>query len=167
MKIMRNGLLLSCLAATLMTTSCGFQKKLQLQDTYSKITVVNDSLDKLTSQWHTLRDQASISKNYTALAPARIALGSFISRGRASVANIVVTPENEAVMNEEDQLLLNQSTLVAEVYPNFEQFNEYTPKETMDKNVSLITNDLMNVKEKVASIKKMLEKFAAKNNIKK
>ncbi|WP_133162639.1 hypothetical protein [Flavipsychrobacter stenotrophus] len=164
---MRNGLLLSCLAATLMTTSCGFQKKLQLQDTYSKITVVNDSLDKLTSQWHTLRDQASISKNYTALAPARIALGSFISRGRASVANIVVTPENEAVMNEEDQLLLNQSTLVAEVYPNFEQFNEYTPKETMDKNVSLITNDLMNVKEKVASIKKMLEKFAAKNNIKK
>ncbi len=164
---MRNGLLLSCLAATLMTTSCGFQKKLQLQDTYTKITVVNDSLDKLTSQWHTLRDQASISKNYTALAPARIALGSFISRGRASVANIVVTPENEAVMNEEDQLLLNQSTLVAEVYPNFEQFNEYTPKETMDKNVSLITNDLVNVKEKVASIKKMLEKFAAKNNIKK
>ncbi len=164
---MRNGLLLSCLAATLMTTSCGFQKKLQLQDTYTKITVVNDSLDKLTSQWHTLRDQASISKNYTALAPARIALGSFISRGRASVANIVVTPENEAVMNEEDQLLLNQSTLVAEVYPNFEQFNEYTPKETMDKNVSLIANDLVNVKEKVASIKKMLEKFAAKNNIKK
>lgn len=164
---MRNGLLLFTLASMLLTASCGFQKKLQLQDTYTKITVVNDSLDKLTSQWHSLRDQASISKNYSALAPARIALGSFISRGRASVANIVITPENEAIMNEEDQLLLNQSTLVSEVYPNFEQFNEYTPKETMDKNTSLIVNDLMNVKTKVAAIKKMLEKFAAKNDIKK
>ena len=164
---MRNGLLLLCLAATLLTASCGFQKKLQLQDTYTKITVVNDSLDKLTTQWHNLRDQASVSKNYSALAPARIALGSFISRGRASIANIVVTADNEAIMNEEDQLLLNQSALVAEVYPNFEQFNEYTPKETMDKNIALIVNDLMNVKTKVASIKKMLEKFAAKNNLKK
>lgn len=152
---------------TIMSSSCGFKQKLVIQDFYTKVSVVNDSLDKLTTQWHTLRDQASISKNYAALSPARIELGAFISRARSAVANIPVVPELEKVKNEEDALLQNQSTMVAEVYPAFEQFNEYTPKDVVDKSVSQITNDLLDEKAKTASIKKMLADLAKKNDLKK
>ncbi len=163
---MHKSVLFFCLALTMLSASCSFQKKLQSQDFYSKLIVINDSLDKLTTEWHSLRDQASISKNYAALAPSRIALGAYISRSRSTVANIVTTPEIEQIKNEEDALLLNQSSMVAEVYPNFEQFNEYTPKDIMDKNIGLVSNDLMNEKSKVATIKKMLDVFAAKNKLK-
>lgn len=163
---MRNSLLLLCIIS-LTAASCGFKQRLVSQEFYSKVVVINDSLDKLTTQWHSLRDQASISKNYSALAPARIELGSFISRARSTVANIVVTPEIEKMKNDEDMLLLNQSGMVTDVYPNFEQFNEYTPKEVMDKSIALITNDLIDERAKVAAIRKQLDAFAKKYDLKK
>ncbi len=163
---MRKSLLI-CVLATALLSSCGFKEKIVWQEFYTKTIAINDSLDKLTTQWHTLRDQASISKNYGNLAPARIELGSFIARARSTFANLPVTPQTEKIKNDEDALLLNQSNMVAEVYPAFEQFNEYTPKEVVDKSLGQITNDLVDEKSKVTAINKALEAFAKAHSLKK
>ena len=163
---MRKSLLL-CVLASAVLSSCGFKEKIVWQDFYSKTIAINDSLDKLTTQWHTLRDQASISKNYSSLAPARIELGSFIARARSTFANLPSTPQTEKMKNDEDMLLLNQSNMVAEVYPTFEQFNEYTPKEVVDKSLGQITNDLIDEKAKVSAINRALEGFAKIHDLKK
>lgn len=164
---MRNLLLFFSILFVVGMSSCGVKEKLVVQEMYTKYTAVNDTLDKLTTQWHSLRDQASISKNYAPLAPARIALGSFISRARSWVANIPQTKENERLKSEEDALLLQQSNLVSEVYPTFEQFNEYTPKEVVDKNLSLLNDDLLNLKTKIAEVKKRTDAMAKKYDVKK
>lgn len=164
---MRNLLLLFVAVLVMGISSCGVKEKLVVQEMYSKYSAINDTLDKMTTQWHNLRDQASISKNYAPLAPARIALGSFIARARSSVANIPQTAENEKLKSEEDALLLQQSTMAAEVYPSFEQFNEYTPKEVVDKSISQITDDLLNMKAKTAKVKSMMDVFVKKYDLKK
>ena len=156
-----------CLISIVLMSSCGFQEKHEALEFYNKLISINDSLDKMTTEWHAIRDQASVSKNYSALNPYRISLGSFIARNRSIVANIPATADMEKIKNDEDALLSTQSALVSDVYPNFEQFNEYTPQEVMAKNITLLGDDLLNVKSKVASLKKSLLVYSDKHKLKK
>ena len=151
---MQKKALVFCLFSVVLLSSCGFQEKHEALEFYTKLSVINDSLDRMTTEWHNVRDQASVNKNYTALNPLRISLGAFIARNRSIVVNMPVTHETEKIKNDEDALLTTQTNLVAEVYPNFEQFNEYTPKEVMDKNITMLGDDLVTMKTKIASIKK-------------
>ena len=164
---MQKKALVFCLFSVVLLSSCGFQEKHEALEFYTKLSVINDSLDRMTTEWHNVRDQASVNKNYTALNPLRISLGAFIARNRSIVVNMPVTHETEKIKNDEDALLTTQTNLVAEVYPNFEQFNEYTPKEVMDKNITMLGDDLVTMKTKIASIKKSLQVYADKHNLKK
>ena len=78
-----------------------------------------------------------------------------------------VTPSTEKIKYQEDSLLTTQTTLVSDVYPKFEQFNEFTPKEEMDKAIMQMSDDVMNMRSKIASIQKLLQGYSDKYKLKK
>ena len=146
--------------------SCGLNRH-TAQEFYNKISGINDTLDKLTTDWHDLLDKAEVTKNYSTLAPVRTNLGAFISRSRSTVASMQRIPETEALLAREDALLETQSGTVADVYPVFEQFTEFTPKRAIDSNMARLNTDLTTEKSGVADVKKLLQVIAQKNDLKK
>jgi hypothetical protein len=142
-------------------------EKHDAQDFYARMAGINDSLDMFTSQWHQLRDSAMVNKNFSALAPARIQLGSFIASSRAAVANILPNGKNEGIKKDLQTLLETQSGKVAEVYPAFEQLTEFTPKETVEKNLKALGDDLLSEKAASSAIRSKLELYSIKYELKK
>jgi len=163
---MQKSILLICILFTMLISSCGLNSH-TAKEFCDKVSGVNDTLDKMTTDWHDLLDKAEVTKNYPDLLPARIALGSYISRSRSMIANTPRTKETEKILTMEDALLETQSGMVAEVYPKFEQYSEFTPKEQIARSKALLGSDLMNEKEKVAEIKRALDIIATKNDVKK
>lgn len=160
-------LLLPFLIVAIYISSCNLAQKHDSQEFYTKIIYINDTLEKLTVEWHSQLDKAILQKNFVDLGPYRTALGAFISRGRSAVANMTPPPGGDKIQAIEDELLVGQSDLVAEAYPKFERYSEYTPKEDLDKSLAPLTNDVANVKSQSSKIFKKLEEFATKNNLKK
>lgn len=163
---MQKSVLLICILVTTLISSCGLNRH-TAQEFCNKISGVNDTLDKLTTDWHNLLEKAEVTKNYPELRQTRIALGSFISVSRSMIASTPRTKETEKILAMEDALLETQSNMVSEVYPAFELYSEFTPKEQIAKSLALLGSDLMNEKEKVAEIKRELDVIAIKNDVKK
>lgn len=164
---MHKSLLQLLVVLSFIMSSCGMAEKHEAQEFYAKMTGINDTLDMMTTEWHTMRDEAMVKKTYNSLTPVRIKLGAYISASRSYVANVLPTKNNERVKNTMDSLLTMQSAKVADVYPAFEQLTEFTPKESVDKSITALGDDLLVVKSMTATIKKQLQLFAVKYDIKK
>ena len=159
-------LIMVCLISCLLMPSCGFQQKHDAQAFFNRLNGINDSLDRMVTQWHDSLDHAILRKSYTELAAVRTDIGVFISNSRLYVVNTVVTAENEQLKNLEDSLLVTQSEKVTNLYPVFEQFSSFTPKEILDKNKALLYDDLDAVKMQLKGIRKAESIFAAKYSLK-
>ena len=151
---MLRSLLFICLFSSLLMPSCGFQEKHDAQEFYSRLNSINDSLDKMVTQWHDSLDRAQLTKNYNELGAVRTRLGAFISESRLYVANTPGTSGNEKLKNLEDSLLATQSAKVSDIYPVFEQFSAFTPKDILDKNKALLYDDIDGVKMQLVGIRK-------------
>ena len=158
--------LIYCCIAIFIVSSCGITKKHDAQEFCNRISGINDTLDNLTSDWHALFDKALIHKNFSTLFNDRVALGSYISKSRAEIANMIPNSETSKILVDEDSLLSMQATMVSDVYPNFEPLTDLTPKETIDKNVRLLLDDLGTEKAANMQIKKLLQAYGAKYNVK-
>jgi predicted PurR-regulated permease PerM len=164
---MFRSLLFFCLITSFLFSSCGFQEKHDAQQFYNRLNGINDSLDKMVTQWHDSLDQAMLRKNYSELATIRTGIGAFISSSRSYVANTGTTAGNDRLKTLEDSLLVTQSAKVTDIYPAFEQFSLFTPKEIIDKNKALLYDDLDGVKMQLVGIRKAQAAFAAKYTLKK
>jgi len=133
---------------------------------YDELTGTNDSLDKMTDDWHQTLDKAALSKNFSALAPLRTKMGLFISRNRAKIANIEVPKNTEGLRDSEEVFLSNQATIISEAYPTFEPYNDITPNEEIQNQLKLVASDEETETAASAAIRKSLQAFAKKNELK-
>ncbi len=163
---MRNTILYSLIAVFLLS-SCGFEEKRGAKEFYGNVLLLNDSLNRLTNDWHTELNRANQNKSYENLINFRLRLGQFLGRNRNYIANIPINERNERLLNAEIALLENQSNLVADVYPIFEQFSSLTPKPQLDSAISKLGYDLSNQRLGIDSIKKQLDDYAKKYSFKK
>lgn len=164
---MFRSLLFVCLVTSLLISSCGFQEKHDTLEFNTRVSTINDSLDKMVTQWHDSLDHALLKQTFIELQNVRIGLGEFIAGSRLFVANTPPTKSNERLKNLEDSLLLTQSGKVAEIYPTFEQFSALTPKETLDKTKALLFDDIESIKVQLIAIRKEQAVIAGKNPKKK
>ena len=164
---MRKGVLPALCVVILSLSSCVFQEKKEAQVFYDRIRGINDTFAQLTYQWHSLLDTALTRKNYTNLNANRIKLGAYISQARSDVANMKLTKSNELIKTEEENLLLTQSLKVAEVYPQFEQYSPYTPKDDLAGSLKQLGDDLDTVQTSLQKIDNLMELYVAKYSLKK
>ncbi len=158
---------LLCFTSLILLSSCGFEEKHDAKQLYYRVAGINDTLDRMTSDWHQKLDQALVSKNFNELQPLRRELGTFISQSRLAISSVASTKGTDKVKADEDNLLATQSAMVAEVYPNFERFSALTPKEELDKALALLSNDLVAEKTAITLVKSDLDTMDAKYKIKK
>ncbi len=163
--IMLRGTIYICLIATLFISSCGFQEKHDTLEFNNRVNSINDSLNRMVTQWHDSLDQAMLKKTFIELQNVRISLGEFIANSRLYVANTPPTKSNEKLKNLEDSLLVTQSGKVADIYPAFEQFSALTPKESLDKTKALLFDDLDAMKAQLAAIR--IEQTIIEGNVRK
>ena len=164
---MQRSFLLVFLFISLCISSCGFKDKHDAQDFYNSITGINDSLNRMTTEWNDMLDKAIVHKNYSSLTTCRTTLGAFISESRSTVANMETASYNEKIKNNMEALLSTQSAKVAEVYPAFELYSALTPKITLDNSITQLGDDLNSEKMASESIKKSLAALASKYGLKK
>ena len=162
---MRKSAIILCMSFIVFCSSCGWNSH-SAQEFYGKMTAINDTLDLLTSTWHDQLNKATIDKNYSALTPIRIELGAFIARSRAALPGLEQNDETEKILAKESTLLETRSSVVAEIYPNFDNLTEFTPNAEMSKNMTAVLNDLREEKAAVAEVNKMLQAIAVKYKLK-
>jgi len=147
-------------------SSCGFKEKHDAQELYLRVTGINDTLEKMTIDWHDKLDRAVVKKNFFELGPLRTALGSYISDSRNALSKMPATSANEKLRNDEDNLLSNRSAVVADVYPLFEMYSALTPKDVLKKNLLLLVHDLDSSKAHFLTVKNDLKAYADKYQLK-
>ena len=162
---MQRIVLFSCLVVSLFFSSCGFYAQRQKQLLYTQISATNDTLDRMTREWHQLLDKAVRSKNFSTLHDNRVKIGQFISRSRSAIANAELPPDAEVLRESEGVFLSNQAVVVSDVYPQFESFNELTPDEKIQKTLIAVAGDQDNELAWKLTIRKSLDAFAIKNGI--
>jgi hypothetical protein len=146
-------------------SSCGYYERKENIALYNQIKSTNDSLDKMTREWHHMLDKAVIDRNFDSLHPLRLKMGEFLNRKRGVIANLEVPASAENLKGSEQVFLSAQANAVAEIYPAFEQFNELTPDATVKNQLKVLAGDLETETAWVITLKKSLEAFATKNNI--
>src|SRR4051812_38267424 len=93
------------LLPALFIASCGiFQRKEKIA-VYNQVLVTNDTLDKMTQEWHMLLSKALTTKNFTYLAPHRIRMAQFLGRNRPKIANMEISPSAESIRDSEEVYL--------------------------------------------------------------
>lgn len=158
--------LVFCVFAITFFSSCGYYEHKQRQMLLSQIKVTNDSLDKMTKDWHLLLDRAVKTKSFSDLNACRISLGQFISRKRSTIADMELPADAEPLRGSEGVFLSTQSGMVSDVYPKFEAYNDSTPDSTIQNQWRQVSNDLQTEVSWNLTMKKALDAFALKNNIK-
>ena len=157
--------LIFLIAYTVFFGSCAvFQRKEKVQ-VFNQITLTNDTLDKMTQEWHQMLKKAIVTKNFTYLAPHRIRMAQFLGRNRPKIANLEITPSSEAIRDSEEVFLTNQATVISEVYPLFESNNDLTPPDVVQNQLKSLGNDLENETSTSAAIKQSLNNYAKKNGL--
>jgi hypothetical protein len=162
---MQRVILICLFFSVLFFASCSFIQRKEKVNVYSQILVTNDTLDKMTQEWHQLLSKALVTKNFTYLAPHRIRMAQFLSRSRPKVANLEITPSSESIRDSEEVFLTNQATFISDVYPQFESNNELTPNEVLQNQMKALGNDLENETSVSASIRQSLHTYAKKNGL--
>ncbi len=147
-------------------SSCGFYEHRERQMLFNEITATNDSLDKLVRGWHQALEKAVFTKNFSTLGSERIKIGQFFSRRRSLIANLELPPDAHTLRESEDVFLTAQSVMVTDVYPRFEPFNDLTPRDTIQARRKLVAADQDTELAWKLTIKKSLDAFAIKNNLK-
>jgi len=132
---------------------------------YTQITATNDTLDKLTREWHQLLYMSTRDKNFTRLQPSRIKIGQFLSRNRAIIANMQVRQDSQNLIDSEEVYLSNQATVVSDVYTPFEEYNEMTPNDNINGQLKLVANDLNNVVSGKNAISQSLQAYLTRNKM--
>ncbi len=163
---MRKQLLLISLLAIGFISSCNVMNRPKNQKVYTQIMATNDSLERKTKEWHQLLNTAIIAKDFTKLRQSRMSIGLYLARHRELVANLQHTEASTPIIEREEVFLTNQANLVSELYTPFEYFNAMTPPETMQEQIKLISDDMINVTAVCTSIRRELQTFARKNDIK-
>ncbi len=147
-------------------SSCGYYAHKQKQVLVEQIRNTNDSLDKMTKEWHNLLDKAVKVKNFSALNAQRIQIGQFLSRRRSVIANLELPADAETLRGSEDVYLSAQVGMVTDFYPQFELFNDLTPDSTIQYHLRLVSKDVETEVSWYLTIKKSLDVFVIKNGIK-
>ena len=75
-------------------------------------------------------------------------------------------PDAETLRGSENVFLSTQSNMATDVYPKFEAYNDLTPDSTVQNQWRQVSNDLQTEVSWNLTIKKSLDAFALKNNIK-
>ncbi len=163
---MRKTALLFILAASVVFISCNHYPKQDKVKLYKQLTQINDTLTFMTKEWHLLLNRAVISKNYSRLSGYRVDIARFLERSRTTVGNMRVYPESAAIIDSEMIFLGNQTAMVSEVYYKFDSYNELTPRETVEANLRLVTDDLPTEIAGSVAMKRSLEAFATRNKLK-
>lgn len=163
---MNRVLMVWCVISAAFLSSCGVYATRQKQVLYDQIVVTNDTLDKLTRQWHTLLEKAVHTKNFSALSANRIQIGQYLSRRRSAIANLELPADAETLRGSEEVFLTSQAAMVSDVYPKFEVYNELTPDSTIQNQLRSISNDMQTEVAWKLTIQKSLDAFAQKNKFK-
>lgn len=163
---MQKASLIFLLFLTTAFSSCSYYEHMAQLQFYTQLSGTNDSLDKMTVEWHQLLTRAVAAKNFSGLAPCRIKIGEFMSRNRAKVANIELPPTAENIRDSEEAFLAARAIIVSEIYPTFEPFNDITPNEDIDGQLRLVADDQEKETLAMEAIKKSLQAFAQRNHLK-
>lgn len=163
---MQRILLICCLLATVSLGSCGFYEHKERIELYKQIVATNDSLDKMTREWHMLLNSAVRTGDYSALHSSRVKLGQFISRRRSVIASLEVPSDAATLRESEGVFLSTQAAMISDVYPQFEAYTALTPDETVQKSLKLVSKDLETEMAWNLTIKKSLDAFVKKQKLK-
>jgi len=158
--------LICCIFAATFFSSCGYYEHRERQQLYAQIKLTNDTLDRLTREWHSLLDIALRTKNFSVLNTGRIELGQFLSRRRSAIADMELPADAEPLRGSEGVFLSTQADMVADVYPKFELFNDLTPDSTIHNQLAEVSKDMGTELSWNLTIKKSLSTFASRNNLK-
>jgi hypothetical protein len=159
--------LAGCVLMVVFLSSCGFYGRKQKQELYDQIVATNDSLHRMTKEWHSILEKAVMMKNFSPLRPQRVQLAQFLSRRRSSIANLDLPPEAETLRGSEQVFLTSQSAMVSDVYPGFELYTDLTPDSTIQNHLRLVEKDMDTELAWNLTIQKSLDAFTQKNRIKK
>ncbi len=162
----RNFIVASWLFAIALFSSCGHMERDRKYFMYYKISATNDSLELMTKEWHQLLDKAVLDNSYTTLAPYRLKMGKFLSKNRNQIGDLNITSSNEPLVDSELAFLSARATIVTDVYPKFEPFNEMTPPDLLKKQLKTVANDMENEIAANNGIKRSLYSFVVKNKLK-
>ena len=147
-------------------SSCSYYDHKTKQLFYDQLSGTNDSLDKMTDDWHQMLEKAVASKSFAGLAPLRTKMGLFISRNRSKIANIEVPQNLEGLRDSEEVFLSNQANTISEAYSTFEPYNDITPNEEIQNQLKLVVSDEETESSASGAIRKSLQAFAQKNGLK-
>jgi len=159
-------LLLILIVVMNLFSSCGFYDQKAKQVFYELVSGTNDSLDRMTTDWHRILDRSKITKNFAALAPFRNKMGLFISRNRAKIADIEVPQSLAGLRDSEEVFLSTQANIISDAYPAFEPFNDITPEDDIQNQMKLVANDLETETSFSEAIRKSLRAYAQSNRLK-
>ncbi len=166
MGFMQRTALAGFLLMSVLLTSCGFYDHRARILLCKEIAATNDSLYTMTRAWHMLLDKAVLTKNFALLHENRIRLGQYISRKRSDIANLELPADAETLRQSEDVFLSNQTTVISEIYPQFEAYNSLTPAEDIQRSLRAVAGDEDNVLAWKLTIKKSLDAFIKKHGLK-
>ncbi|MCW3121710.1 MAG: hypothetical protein JWQ38_1202 [Flavipsychrobacter sp.] len=158
---------IACLVLSIAFCSCSdfvpSKKKVQV---YTLISSTNDSLDKMTREWHQQLFLSTKDKSFARLRPYRIKIGQFLSRSRSEVAMLTVNKGSQNLLDSEEAFLATQANLFSETYSAFESYNDVTPNETINNQLRVASTNLSNMIASKAAIARSLQYYAQKNEVK-
>jgi hypothetical protein len=153
---------INCAVAAGLLSSCGRiarQKKLEL---YTEISTTNDSLTKMTREWHQMLDRAVGDKQFGTLPPYRLKMGQFMNRHRSNIANIRTNEDNASILDSETNFLAARAMIISDMYPRFEAFNDMTPAENINGELRAMGDDVDSEDVGYMAMKKSLRAYAAR-----
>lgn len=157
---MRSSVVYISLLLYSLLSSCAFKEKQEAQAFYDRVHGMNDTFTSLTNDWYALLDTAKRTNDYAILNPKRIQLGIYIADTRSAIANFRVTRHNEKIKVAEEAFLSGQSAKVAEIYPLFERYSGFTPREVIKISLKQLGDDRQHAKRGIDSINMELDKYA-------
>ena len=151
--------------AIITCVSCGYISTGRKQDIYNEIAATNDTLGKMTREWNLRLDKATKTKDFTTLPPYRLKMGQFLSKHRNNVANLKRNNETAPIIDSEVAFLSTQATIISDVYPKFEFYNDATPDDVIKNEIKDLSNEMDNETSGSAAIRKSLQAFANRNGL--
>lgn len=163
---MRNTIWICLLLATTLLVSCAEFSKKQKINLYYEIVHTNDTLTRMTKEWHQLLKQAVREKDYNKLRAHRMAMGTYLDRRRSALGTTKVYAYSESIIDREATYLANRATIVSDTYPPFESFNALTPVETIQDQLKSVSDDLVSAIAADAGMKRALDEYIKVNKLK-
>jgi hypothetical protein len=165
-KMMLRTVLVCLVSNVIFFSSCDYIPAKKRLLVYTQISATNDTLDRLTREWHQLLRLSTKDKNFFRLKQCRIKIGQFLSRNRPVVANLRVRPDSQPLIDSEEAFLANQATIATDVYTPFESYNEMTPNDLINTQLKAVVNDLSTEIAGKAAMDRSLQAYIVRNKIK-